>query len=88
MLHAVPEEIEDHILWESWNILKEGGMLCIETRSDKGKVPMDDHYRRLININKLLDKLVDYDIIYNTEQRGLSVYNNEDPMLIRIICKK
>lgn len=88
MLHAIPQELEEYILWESWNVLKNKGVLCIEARSDKGKVLKDDHFRRLINIVDLLINLSDYEIIYKTEQQGLSVYNNEDPILIRIICRK
>jgi ubiquinone/menaquinone biosynthesis C-methylase UbiE len=88
MIHAVPKEIEKHILRESWNILETEGILCIETRSDKGKIPMDNHYRRLINLDELLNDLAGFNILYNVEQKGLSIYNNDDPVLIRIICRK
>jgi SAM-dependent methyltransferase len=88
IFHAVPKEIERHILRESWNILDTGGILCIETRSDKGNIPIDNHYRRLINLNDFLNDLAGFNVLYNVEQRGLSIYNNEDPILIRIICQK
>jgi SAM-dependent methyltransferase len=87
LLHAVPEEVEEYILWESYNLLSADGMLCIEARSDKGTAP-DEHYRRLINFDELLLKLCDFEIVYKTEQRGLAVYGEEDPEIIRIICKR
>jgi SAM-dependent methyltransferase len=88
MLHSVPEDIEDYIIKEAWNILSKGGMFCIEARSDKGEIQTEDHYRRLINIDNLINKLSRFDILYKLEQRGLAVNDEENPMIIRLICRK
>jgi SAM-dependent methyltransferase len=82
IFHAVPEEIEDHLL-EVMSVRK---MLFIEARSDKDTI--DGHYRRLINMERFIDKLSGYEVIYKTEQKGLSFYEGEDPMIIRIVCGK
>jgi len=68
----------------------EEGLLFIETRSDKGKIPDSTHYRRLINKEALKQKLINlnFEILYEIESAGLSIYNNENPILIRLIAKK
>ena len=89
LLHAIPEDFEKCILKDSLELL-DSGMLMIEARSDKGSVPKDNHYRRLININQLSNKLesIGFKIIYQVEQRGLAIYKNEDPIIIRIVCQR
>ena len=59
VLHAVPEILEDYILINSNRVLKDGGLLFIEARSDSGQISdsLDPHYRRLINIDVLIEKL-------------------------------
>lgn len=88
VLHAVPEHLEDYILIESNKILPVGGTLFIEARSDKGEHD-GLHYRRLINIDTLLFKLMNigFEITESTEERGYSIAH-DNPELIRIIAKK
>jgi len=92
VLHAVPEPLEDYILINSNRVLKNDGLLFIETRSDKGEVSdfADKHYRRLINIDTLIEKLtnLNFEIKFKQESSGLSIYKGDDPILIRIIAKK
>ncbi len=93
VLHSVPEELEDYILDSAFNILPKGGYLFIEVRSDKGDIStgINNHYRRLINMNKLKSKLSNnfkFRIVYEMEAGDLSVYNGENPVLIRIIAKR
>jgi len=87
LLHALPLEIEKYVLRESYKILNRRGLLCIETRSDKG-VLLDNHYRRLINMEDLLLRLSDFQLIYKVEQRGLAVRGDENPIIIRVICQR
>jgi tellurite methyltransferase len=81
LFHAIPEYMEDMILRMSC-----GSGLMIEARSDKGVPPDDGHYRRLINAKKLVDRLEN--VIYMVEQDNLAVYKDENPMIIRIVCRK
>ncbi len=92
VLHAVPEYIEDYILSNVRKVLKRQGKLFVETRSDKGNIKsgVNHHYRRLINFESLKQKLLNlnFRFLMLEESKGLSVYNQEDPMLIRIIADK
>ena len=92
MLHAVPEDVEDFILSESFNVIKSGGLLCIESRSDQGHVDYahGDHYRRHTNYKALQNKVdsLGFDILWMLEKDGLSRYLNENPVIIRMVCKK
>lgn len=92
VLHCIPESLEDYILLNAHKVLRDDGFLYIEVRSDKGEISsgINHHYRRLINIDDLRKKLryLNFEIISEVESTGLSVYNNEDPVLIRFIAKK
>jgi len=92
VLHSVPEILEDYILINSNRVLKEDGFLFIEVRSDKGFISkeIDNHYRRLLNIDVLEEKLINlnFEIIFKQESDNLSIYKNDNPTLIRIIAKK
>jgi len=92
VLHSVPERLEDYILINSNNVLLNDGLLFIEARSDKGDIHtgINNHYRRLINYQTLRQKLLNlnFEIVYTSEEKGLSVYNGEDPVLLRVIAKK
>jgi len=90
VLHAVPEHLEDYVLLNSYKVLNTDGFLYIETRSDKGKKPGNDHYRRLINMGTLKSKLIrlNFEIVFESESADVSVYNNENPVLIRLIAIK
>jgi len=92
VLHCIPEGLEDYVLISAHSVLDIGGLLCIEARSDKGEVSdvIDQHYRRLIDGEMLRKKLkhLDFEILFEIETAGLSIYNEDDPVLIRIIAKK
>lgn len=71
-----------------------GTLLCIETRSDKGTSDIryhgDTHYRNFTNIDYISDLLKEYnfDIKYIEENKDFSIYKDENPICIRIICQK
>ena len=90
ILHSIPEDLEDYLLANAFTVLQKGGILCIEARSDKGIIINNNHYRRLINIDVLKQKLFDlnFQVEFVQESDGLSVYNGENPVLIRIIARK
>lgn len=96
-LHSITENAEERLIkWVSSNIT---GLFFIESRSDHDSLngQDSDHYRRFININKLLEKLIGagFSILYAEISRGFSPYNSDfnvdynelDPMLIRVVCK-
>lgn len=92
-LHAISEETENLIL-ES--ILKNIQIPCeivaeFRTKEDEelDKV-FDDHYRRYIDTDILITKLIQlgFTIQEFSKGRGFSIYKNENPYLARIIFKK
>ena len=48
------------------------------------------HYRRYLDYSKTIEKLenIGLKVIYKIESQGLSVYKDDDPMLIRIVAQK
>lgn len=97
-LHSITEESEDSVI--SWASKCVNKYFFIETRSDKDKLNgvTTDHYRRFINMNELLVKLirVGFAIEYAELSRNFSKYsakynvdyNEDDPMLIRVVARK
>ncbi len=82
-LHTVPEDIEDLLLtWTSFQ-------LFIEAREAKGDHP-DNHYRRPIDMERLLAKLqaMGYLTYYASRGYGFSVQGDDDPYLLRVEARK
>lgn len=97
-LHSIDEQAEDKLIeWASKCVNK---YFFIETRSDKDKLNgvETDHYRRFVNMNSLIQKLISagFEIEYAELSRNFSKYkskygvdyNEDDPMLIRVVAKK
>ncbi|MGH8232711.1 MAG: adenylyl-sulfate kinase [Rhodanobacteraceae bacterium] len=100
-LHAMTREEEKAALASSCDLLLAGGLLCIECRSindalaREGEVispteRISGHYRRFIVLQELIDQIeaLGLDVIERVESRGLAVYGNEDPVVIRVIARK
>lgn len=97
-LHAITAYQEDFMLQNAWNSLKKNGLLFIEARSIHDELYgmgtcigyneyiYNDHYRRFICKEELEEKLkkIGFEILSSIENRGGSVYNGQDPVLIRI----
>ena len=96
-LHSIDEESEDRVIdWVRDHI---SSRFFIEVRSDQDSLvgKTTDHYRRFINFDNFLVKLVSngFKIEYAELSKGFSKYNNkfgvdyneDDPTLIRIVCK-
>ena len=100
-IHAISEHQEDELLANITSSLKTGGLLFIEARSIHDELCgqgeklsdyeyiHDAHYRRFIDKDKLVKKLVSlgYEIIYAEENDGFSITNTSNPTLIRIVAK-
>ena len=100
-LHSIKLEEENRTLSWCYTNLKPGGKLMLEVRSIKDELFgqgiaveesafITDHYRRFANYDNLLKKLeeLNFNIEYSVEDKGLAVYKEEDPVVIRIIAKK
>ena len=82
-LHSMDEASEDVVLDFS-------RLIFFEFRSDKDDSFINDHYRRTINGNIFLKKIInkDYSVVYFNESKGLALYGKEDPMIIRVVAQR
>lgn len=101
-LHAISAKQQHILLKNIYTCLKKSGLLFIEVRgiSDtlygKGKQVSKNafiyngHYRRFADKDELKDELenIGFDIEYAEESSGFAIYKDEDPVAIRIICRK
>jgi len=90
-IHSIPNK---EILELFNSIQNKDTLLCIETRSDKGKLEArhfgDGHYRNFTNLDNLKLMLTEssFKIIYIEENDGFAIYKDENPICIRVICQK
>jgi trans-aconitate methyltransferase len=75
------------------NSIKVNSYIAIETRSDKNKDEHkfhgDNHYRNYTNIDYLKNLLENkFDILYIDEKKDFAIFENENPICIRVIAKK
>lgn len=100
-IHAIEADGEDRVIENVYNALPVGGQFYIETRTTKDplcgqgeKVGINtyktDHRRRFIDSQELLKKCLDKGFIvrYFTEESGLSVFGDDDPVLMRLVLIK
>ncbi len=101
-LHAINERQEDLLLENVYAALKENGRFYIEARSVNDDLyglgkrvaehtwVYNEHFRRFIDINRIREKLenVGFKIEYAAESRGFAPMGDDDPVLVRIICRK
>lgn len=99
--HSVDEESETRTLQWVYDSLNDNGLFFVELRSIKDELCgsgqkvaenayVTDHYRRFSNKNELEKKIkeVGFEIIYIIEDKGLAIYKDEDPVVIRVVAKK
>lgn len=100
-MHAVTEDIEDAILNKSYEVLPEGGFLMTEFRTINDPLMQNGqkigtyerittHYRRFIDSNVFLKKCLNlgFTLNYFIEKNNLSVYKDDNPVLVRLILQK
>ena len=100
-LHSIQENEENRTLEWAYHNLKIGGKFMIELRSIKdelcgsgesvgGNAYVTDHYRRFTEYDEIISKIVNlgFNIDYSIEDKGLAVYKDEDPVVIRIVARK
>ena len=101
VLHAMSLNEEIQTLKSSHDLLKKGGILCIECRSvndplyRKGDIishteRIDGHYRRFIILEEIKERLnySGFKILIEQEDKGLAKFGNDDPVVIRLEAVK
>ena len=102
VVHAIEESKLDALLKNLHDLCDDGSILCIETRSIRGIAPGEKaitffnsgigeaHQRLHYSLAYLMNKIekFGYSIDYALESKGLSIYKQDDPYLIRLICKR
>ncbi len=100
-IHSIIEKEENELLMKISDLLDQGGRFFIEVRTTKddlygvGKKISEyeyktDHYRRFIDPNLFLMKLIrlNFEINYFIESNGLAPFYNQDPIISRFIATK
>ena len=101
-IHSITQQEEKELILRVYEKLERGGSFCVEARTvndekcGKGKevskntYELDGHTRRFIDSNEFVQscigmgfKLKDFN-----EKSGLSVYNDDDPVLMRLVVTK
>lgn len=100
-LHAISDQQERVLLENIYNNLKPGKYAAIECRTTKDSLYkigdrvtdntyMTDHHRRFVDSQKFIKSVLDikFKIVYFNESKGLSILDQDDPTLMRIILQK
>lgn len=100
-LHSIDEGGEDRTIDWAGKVLQNGGLFCLEARTvldplcgqgeNRGKNTwFTDHYRRFVVAEEIIEKLEDnnFEVIYKVEQNNLAVYKDDNPVVLRLICRK
>jgi len=100
-MHAITLQEEIRIISTVYDQLSSNGLFCIEARTTRdslfgvGEHVCDttyktDHARRFIDPNKFIASLLNlgFSLKYFYESNGLSVYKDDDPVLMRAIVAK
>ena len=101
-LHSITKIEEEYLLPRIYNNLSFGGLFCIEVRTTKdplfGKGTLceentfisNNHKRRFINTDLFRKQVTDlgFKELYFIEKNNLSIYKNDNPVLMRLILEK
>ena len=100
-MHAITKKDEDELLPKIYKALNKGGLFCVEARTTKDSLCgvgeycgdntyITDHKRRFINSEEFISTVLSlgFKLLYFTEEDDLSVYKNDNPVLMRIILEK
>ncbi len=101
-LHAINVEQEREVIKNVYNSLKIGGKFFVEVRSINDEIYglgekiaehtyiYNGHFRRFIVKAELENRMkeVGFEVIYSEEKKGFAPFEEQDPLIIRMICKK
>ncbi len=100
-LHSITQRQQDKVILWAKESLKRDGIFAIEVRGYKNSlykmgIPVEgekdafifeNHYRRFLSLEDLLQQLQDFNIIYAEEKKGFAPFKEEDDYFIRVIAK-
>ena len=100
-LHSISAQQEQQVIASTCTHLRPGGVFLIEARSRRDQMlehsrllsdceGVTDHYRRFIDLERLLASLVQagLTIEHAVESTGRAVHADEDPMVIRVVARR
>ena len=101
-IHSITKDDEELLLPNIYNALNSNGLFCIEVRTTKDPLYgvgescgentfiTDNHKRRFINSRVFRKQVLDlgFKELYFIEKDNLSIYKNDNPVLMRIILQK
>lgn len=101
-IHSITQQDQKELLPRIYNCLDTGGLFCVEARTIKDpKFGVgehvsdttyfnDGHARRFINSQQFVNVMLSlgFKLRYFDERDGLSVYKDDDPVLMRVILEK
>lgn len=101
-MHSITEREQEDLLNKVYTCLREKGLFCIEVRTTKdpkfgvGKhicdttYLNDGHNRRFIDSHEFLKRVLSlgFKLRYFNEQGDLSIYKDDNPVLMRVILEK
>lgn len=93
-LHAIHERVQQTLLDTLGKLARPGDMFAAEFRTDKDarntKV-YANHYRRFQDAEEfrnILEDTYQFSVLFDVESDGLSPYQDEDPVLYRVIARR
>jgi tellurite methyltransferase len=101
-MHSITKEDEALLLPNVYSALTRDGLFCIEVRTTKDPLfgvgepcgdntfISDNHKRRFIDSEEFRDQVsvLGFKELYFSEENNLSIYKNDNPVLMRIILQK
>lgn len=100
-IHSISSDDEAKLLPKIFHALNSGGLFCIEVRTTSDPLYgigencgdntfSTDHRRRFVNSDKFLHSVLalGFKLVYFTERDNLSVYKDDNPVLMRIVLQK
>ena len=101
-MHSIDEKGEDRVFRWAFDVLKSGGLFCIEARTLKDPLCgkgiskgeniwyFNGHHRRFLDASVFKNKLIElgFKIELFIEDSGLAKHVKEDPIVLRVIAKK
>jgi tellurite methyltransferase len=100
-IHAITKSDEEKLMPNIYSALNANGLFCIEVRTTKDSLFgvgedcgnntfITDHKRRFIDSQVFLNQalVLGFKLLYFVETDDLSVYKNDNPVLMRIILQK
>jgi SAM-dependent methyltransferase len=100
-IHSITKNDENLLLPNVYKSLNDDGLFCIEVRTTADplfgvgqscgdNVYITDHKRRFIDSDEFLKNVLSlgFKLIYFTEKDNLSIYNDDNPVLMRMVLRK